>query len=87
MSGFGVKGPLKKAVWCEDFRYSCADDITKYLIAKFVDDTKHHLHLNLCKIRTNRDNKNFLTINGCMQLHTICFSPNGNVTASQSLFL
>ena len=49
MSRFGVKGPLRKAVWCD----SCANDITKYLLAKFVDDTKHHAHLNLCKIRKN----------------------------------
>ena len=55
MSGFGVKGPLRKAVWCEDCSYSCADDITKYLVAKFVDDdTKYHVHLDLCKIRKNR---------------------------------
>ena len=36
MSGFGVKGPLKKAVWCEDFRYSCADDITKTLLQNLL---------------------------------------------------
>ena len=54
MSEFGVKGPLKKAVWCEDISYSCADDVTKYLVAKFADDdTKYHVHLNLCKIRKN----------------------------------
>ena len=69
MSGFGVKEPFRKAVWCEDFSNSCADDITKYLAAKFVgDEAKHHVHLNLCKIRNNRDNKNFLKINGCMQI-------------------
>ena len=62
ISGLGVKGPLRK-VWCEDFSYFCAD-ITKYLVAKFVDDdTKHHVHLKSCKVRKNRDNKNFLTIN------------------------
>ena len=86
MSGFGVKGPLRKAAWCENFSYSCADDITKYLVAKSVDDdTKHHVNLNLSEIRKNRDNKNFLKINGCMQLHMICFSPNGNVTAKVNL--
>ena len=85
LSEFGVKGSLKKAVWCEDINYSCADDITKYLVAKFVDDdTKYHVHLNLCKIR-KKNNKNFLKINGCMQPHMICFSPNGNVTAKVSL--
>ena len=86
MSRFGVKGPLRKAVWCEDFSYSCADDITKHLVAKFVDyDTKHHVHLNLYKIRKRKDHKNFLKINGCMQLHMICFSRNGNVTAKVNL--
>ena len=85
ISGLGVKGPLRK-VWCEDFSYFCAD-ITKYLVAKFVDDdTKHHVHLKSCKIRKNRDNKNFLTINWCMQLDVIWFSPNGNVNAKANLW-
>ena len=64
----------------------CADDITKYLVAKFHDDdTKHHVHLKLYKIRKSRDNKDFLKINGCMQLHMIRFSQNGNVTAKVNL--
>ena len=82
MSSLGVKGPLRKTVWFEDFNFFCADDITTSLVRKFVyDDTKHHAHLNLCKIRKNRDKKNLIKINGYMQLHVICFSPNGKVTA------
>ena len=79
-----LKDPSEKQSGVKISANSCADDITKYLFAKFVDDTKHHAHLNLCKIRKNWDNKNFLKINGYMQLH-ICFSTNGNVTTKVNL--
>ena len=60
MSGFGVKGPLRKAVWCEDFSNSCADDITKYMAAKFVgDEAKHHVHSICVKLETTETIKIF----------------------------
>ena len=80
-----LKDPSEKQSGVKISANSCANDITKYLLAKFVDDTKHHAHLNLCKIRKNWDNKFFFKINGYMQLHMICFSPNGNVTAKVNL--
>ena len=56
------------------------------MVAKFHDDdTKYHVHLKLYKIRNSRDSKDFLKINGCMQLHMIRFSRNGNVTAKVNL--
>ena len=45
---YGVKVPLRKAVSCEDFSYSCADDIIKYLFAKFVDETLNIMFISIC---------------------------------------
>ena len=45
---YGVKVPLRKAVSCEDFSYSCADDIIKYLVAKFVDETLNIMFISIC---------------------------------------
>ena len=39
----------------------------------------------ICVNLEKTDNKIFLKINGCMQLHMICFSPNGIVTAKVNL--
>ena len=40
MSAFGAKGPLRRAVICNDFQYSSADEITNMLAKLFKSDEK-----------------------------------------------
>ena len=47
MSGFSVKGPLRKAVVTEDLHYDSAQDIVSYLQELFKDDPyKIYFELN-----------------------------------------
>ena len=43
MSGFGVKGPLRRAVITSNFSYSNAVDIYNFLIDKFSNNMKKKL--------------------------------------------
>ena len=38
MGAFGVKSPLRKAVWMHGFKYNCAQDICQLLKNEFSDD-------------------------------------------------
>ena len=42
MSGFGMKGPIRKAVITEDFHYSSTEEIYHYLNKLFEGDDKKH---------------------------------------------
>ena len=45
MSGFGVKGPLRKAVITSDLHFTNAAEICNYLDELFKDDNKKHYYL------------------------------------------
>ena len=80
MSGFGVKGPLKKAVLTEDFSFSSAEDIYNYVQERFQFDTKkNHFMLSVDSIAENRKFDGSLKIEGCRDIHVIAFSPDGTV--------
>ena len=42
MSGFGAKGPLKKAVVTQDLQYYYASNIVSFLKDLFIDDNQKH---------------------------------------------
>ena len=42
MSGFGAKGPLKKAVVTQDLHYYCASNIVSFLKDLFINDNQKH---------------------------------------------
>ena len=80
MSGFGVKGPLKKAVLTEDFSFSSAEDIYNYVQERFQFDTKkNHFLFSVESIAENRKFDGSLKIEGCRDIHMIAFSPDGTV--------
>ena len=55
MSGFGVKGPLRREVITSNFNYSNASDIHQFLSSKFHnDDKKHYYYLESEKIKQER---------------------------------
>ena len=81
MSGFGVKGPLRKAVITENFSYSSAEDIYQYLVNLFRnDDSKVYKLLSPEEIasKTLKDHAPF-KIKGCQSMHMIAFHPDGAV--------
>ena len=82
MSGFGVKGPLRRAVLTiENFDYKTADDIYNFLIKLFENDvTKHYYLIHPDTIKSKKIPKNSpLPIKGCQGILTktnICSCAN-----------
>ena len=80
MSGFGVKGPIRKAVLTEDFHYSHAEETHHYINKLFKgDDKKHYVLLTEKDISEKRKIKLSLVLKDCMKFHMIAFHPNGSV--------
>ena len=73
MSGFGAKGPLRKAVVTQDLHYDCASNIVSFLKDPFINDNqKQHFELESKEIQsvTTIDIK----IKDCRKQHKIVFS-------------
>ena len=78
MSGFGVKGPLRKAVVTEDLHYDSAQDIVSYLLELFKDDPyKIHFELNPQEIHSV--DKIAVTITNVQKQHMLCFLTSGTI--------
>ena len=66
MSGFGVKGPLWKAVVTENLSYSSSEEIHSYLQQLFQsDDKKHYYLLGESEIEEKRKTKAPLVLKEC----------------------
>lgn len=78
ISGFGVKGPLRKAVVTEDFHYDHANDILNYLNSFFSQDsTKKHYELTSDEIYSVPGSA--IQIKDVRKQHIILFFPDGNI--------
>lgn len=84
MSGFGVKGPLRKAVVTEDLFYDNANDILIYLNSQFSrDSTKMH-----CKINSEEINSvisSAVMIKDVRKQHIIAFYPDGRIYVKENI--
>ena len=80
MSSFGVKGPMRRAVYIEGFKYSSAADICNRMESEFRNDDNKLYYVieedNLCE---RRKLKKSLPIEGCVGLHMIAFHPDGRI--------
>ena len=80
MSGFGVKGPLWRAVITSNFSYSNAVDIYNFLIDKFSNDMKkHYFLLDPKDITIKHDEKLPLSIKSCWEKHMIAIQTKINL--------
>jgi len=80
MSGFGVKGPLRKAVVTEDFHYSSAEEIYNYVSKLFEsDEKKQYILLSEEEIADRRKTKSPLVLKDCIKFHMIAFHPDSSV--------
>ena len=85
MSAFGVKNPLRRAVYAEDFIFDSAQDIVCFLKDKFVsDESKCYYLLESDKIDKKRSEGETLPIKGSSKLHMIAFHLNKSVQVSPS---
>ena len=89
MSAFGVKNPIRRAVWVEDFSYKKAVDIYNYLTQHFDQDTqKNYFLIDEDEISVFQSKKKSLKIKGCQSLHMICYHSDGSIEIkNQCLFL
>ena len=72
MSGFGVKGPLRRAVVTQDLHYDSASDLVSFLSDLFHDDIiKIHYELTVSEI--DPVTKYVLKIKDIMKQHMISF--------------
>ena len=86
MSGFGVKGTLRRAVITQDLHYDSTSDIVSFLSNLFSDDTaKNHYELTVDEIR--KVNKSVLKIKDIMKQHMLSFFPDGSVQMKINLCL
>ena len=76
MIAFGVKNPLHRAVYGEDFIFDSVDDIVKLLKDKFSDNEKKD---------QNRREKGSLPIKGSSKLHMICFHTDGSIQVKENI--
>ena len=74
MSGFGVKGPIWRAVVTKNFSFTTAEDIYNYLYNLFeIDEKKEHYLVTPETIHSKRSNDK-LKIDGCIPIHVLLFS-------------
>ena len=79
MSGFGVKGPIRRAVVTKNLSFTTAEDIYNYLYNLFeIDEQKEHYLVTAETIHSKRSNDK-LEIDGCIPLHMFCYSPDGSI--------
>ena len=80
MGGFGMKGPIRKAVFTEDSHYISAVEIYHYVNKHFEgDDKKHYVLLPEKDISEKRKIKSSLVLKNCMKFHMMAFHPDGSV--------
>ena len=66
MSSFGVKNPLRRAVYSDNFMFNSAQDIVNFLLSKFKnDDTKNYYHIDIKPAEEKSEDKSCLKIKGC----------------------
>ena len=74
MSGFGVKGAIRRAVVTKNFSFTTAEDIYNYLYNLFeIDEQKEHYLVTPETIHSKRSNDK-LKIDGCIPIHVLLFS-------------
>ena len=79
MSGFGVKGSIRRAVVTKNFSFTSAENIYNYLYNLFeIDEQKEHYLVTPETIHSKRSNDK-LKIDGCIPLHMFCYSPDGSI--------
>ena len=79
MSGFGVKGAIRRAVVTKNFSFTTAEDIYNYLYNLFeIDEQKEHYLVTPETIHSKRSNDK-LKIDGSFLLHMFCYSPEGSI--------
>ena len=78
MSGFGVKGPLRRAVVTQDLHYDSASDIVSFLSDLFRDDI-NKIYYELTVSEIDKVTKSVLKIKDIMKQHMISFFPDGFV--------
>ena len=84
MSGFGVKGTLRKAVVTEDLHYDSAQDIIPHLQELFKDDPyKIHFELNPQEIHSL--DKVAVKITNVQKQHMLCCLPSGTIQIKENI--
>ena len=85
MSGFGVKGPIRRAVVTKNFSFTTAKDIYNYLYNLFkIDEQKEYYLVTPETIHSKRSNDK-LKIDRCIPLHMFCYSPNGSIQLKRQI--
>ena len=85
MSGFGVKGAIRRAVVTKNFSFTTAEDIHNYLYNFFeIDEQKEHCLVTPEAIHSKRSNDK-LKIDGCIPLHMFCYSPDGSIQLKRGI--
>ena len=87
MSGFGVKGPIRRAVVTKNFSFTTAEDIYNYLYNLFeIDEQKEHYLVTPETIHSKRSNDK-LKIDGCIPIQVLLFSWWFDSVKTMNLFL
>ena len=88
MSGFGVKGPLKRAVINNDFSYRSAEEIYTMLNSHFANcEWKHYKLITLDEFEEQSKKKSALPIPKCQEKHMFAFFPDGSLQAKINMFV
>ena len=87
MSGFGIKGPIRRAAVTKNFLFTTAEDIYSYLYNLFeIDEKKEHYLVTAETIHSKISNDK-LKIDGCIPLRMFCHSPDGSIQLKQRICL
>ena len=79
MSGFGVKGRIRRAVVIKNFSFTTAEDIYNYFYNLFeIDEQKEHYLVTPETTHSKRSNDK-LKIDGCIPLHMFYYSCDGSI--------
>ena len=85
LSGFGVKGPIRRAFVTKNFSFITAEDIYNYLYNLFeIDEQKEHYLVTPETIHSKRSNDKH-KIDGCIPLHMFCYSHDGSIQLKQRI--
>ena len=83
MSGFGVKGPLRKAVVTEDLFYDHANDILTYLNSQFSKDSMK-MHYEITSEEINSVTSSTVIIKDVRKQCIIAFYPGGRIYVKEN---
>ena len=84
ISGFGVQGPLRKAVVTEDLYYDSAQDIVSYLQELFKDDP-YKIHFKLNPQEIHSVDKVAVKITNLVKQHMLCFLLSGTIRIKENI--